>query len=280
MQPRPHSDAFNHDLMAAALRYLETHRLEQPDLETVAAHVGLSPTHFQRLFSRWVGVSPKRYLQHLALGTARRLLAERESVLETAHAAGLSGPSRLHDLFIRWEAMTPGDYARRGAGLRIAWGRFPSPLGEIVATGTERGLCGLAFAEEIGADAALADLAARWPDAAFREDPAAIAPWVSAAIGRRGRVALAPMGGPFQIKVWQALLEIPDGQVASYSGIARAVGSPRAVRAVGTAVGRNPVAWLIPCHRALRRDGTLGGYHWGLGVKRRLLALEAARAED
>ena len=281
-------DRFNYELMAAALRYLEQHADSQPSLDEVAAAIGLSPAHFQRVFSRWVGVSPKRYLQYLTLDHAKRLLNERFTVLDATYEAGLSSPGRLHDLFVRWEAMTPGDYARDGAGLTIRWGWFQTPFGEALAMGTERGLCGLAFAAEYGRDAATSDLAARWPAATFVEDADALRPWIDAAFGAgsgagqgrsAGEVAIAPIGGPFQIKVWEALLAVPSGHVTTYSEIARRIGNPRAVRAVGTAVGRNPVSWLIPCHRALRRDGQLGGYHWGLPVKRAMLAWEAARLE-
>jgi len=273
------TDQFHHELMAAALSYIEARRDAQPSLEAVAEHIGLSPAHFHRMFSRWVGVSPKRYLQHLTLGTAKGLLAERHTVLDAAYEAGLSAPSRLHDLFLRWEAMTPGDYAKGGAGLEIAWGWFPSPFGPMLAMGTARGLSGLAFAAETGEAAAFEDMANRWPAAAFVEAPDRLAPWVNAALAGRGEIVLSPMGGPFQIKVWEALMAIPSGHVTTYSEIARAIGAPKAVRAVGTAVGRNPISWLIPCHRAMRRDGGLGGYHWGLGVKRRMLALEGAWAE-
>lgn len=248
-------------------------------LEALAAEVGLSPAHFQRLFSRWAGVSPKRYQQYLALDHARALLRARHTTLETAQAVGLSGSGRLHDLFLRWEAMSPGDYARQGEGLTIHWGWFDSPFGEALVMGTERGLCGLAFAAEIGAEAAFADMAGRWPKATHVEDPQALRPDVMAAFAQRGEARLHLIGAPFQIKVWEALLTIPSGEVTTYGDIARAVGHPRAMRAVGTAVGRNPVSWLIPCHRALRKSGALGGYHWGLPVKRALLAWEAARAE-
>ncbi len=272
-------DRFNYDLMAAALRYIEARAGDQPSLDEVAAAIGLSPAHFQRVFSRWVGVSPKRYLQYLTLDHARRLLHERFTVLDATYEAGLSSPGRLHDLFVRWEAMTPGEYARQGAGLTIRWGWFDTPFGEALAMGTDRGLCGLAFAAECGRDAALADMTGRWPAAGFVEDPATLRPWIEAAFGAPGEVALAPIGAPFQIKVWEALLSVPSGHVTTYSEIAKRIGNPRAVRAVGTAVGRNPISWLIPCHRALRRDGQLGGYHWGLPVKRAMLAWEAARLE-
>jgi AraC family transcriptional regulator of adaptative response/methylated-DNA-[protein]-cysteine methyltransferase len=218
-------------------------------------------------------------VQYLTLDHARRLLDERATVLDAAYGAGLSAPSRLHDLFVRWEAMTPGDYARRGDGLEIAWGWFDSPFGPALAMGAERGLCGLAFAAETGAEAAMADLTGRWPAARFVEAPERLRPWVEAAFAGRGETRIAAIGAPFQIKVWEALLRIPSGHVTTYAEIARAIGSPKAVRAVGSAVGRNPVSWLIPCHRALRKDGGLGGYHWGLGVKRAMLAWESARAE-
>ena len=246
-------------------------------LDALAASVGMSPAHFQRVFSAWAGVSPKRLGQYLALGHAKALLRERFTLLETADSIGLSGTSRLHDLFLRWEAMSPGDYARGGEGLAVRHGWFTTPFGEALAMATERGLCGLAFVEETGREVALADMASRWPRATFREDRAAVAPLLEAALGGEARLHL--IGAPFQIKVWEALMRIPSGQVTTYGEIARAVGNPKAVRAVGTAVGRNPVSWLIPCHRALRASGGLGGYHWGLPVKRAMLAWEAARGE-
>ena len=280
MNLAPETRQFHYDLMAAALRYIEGRRDEQPSLEEVAGAIGLSPTHFQRVFSQWVGISPKRYLQHLTLDHAKRLLEERRSVLDTTYACGLSAPSRLHDLFLRWEAMTPGEYARKGRGLTIAYGWFDSPFGEALAMGTDRGLCGMAFAAEQGRARTLEDMCGRWPAASFREDPAAIARWVDAAFGGGSEVRLQLIGAPFQVKVWEALLTIPPGEVATYTDIARRIGHDRAARAVGSAVGRNPLSWLIPCHRVLRRDGALGGYHWGLPVKRAMLAYESARAES
>ena len=244
-------------------------------LEELAAEMRMSPAHFQRLFSRWAGVSPKRYQQYLTLGLARRLLQERFTTLEVACATGLSGQGRLHDLTLRWEAMTPGEVARRGEDMRVRWGRFDGPFGGMLAMGTGRGLCGLAFTDEAGEDAAFADLTSRWPAATFIEAPDAVGPWVEAALSQTGEARLHLIGAPFQIKVWEALMAIPSGYVTTYSEIARAIGSPKAVRAVGSAVGRNPVSWLIPCHRALRKSGELGGYHWGLPVKRTLLAREA-----
>ena len=248
-------------------------------LEDLARRMDMSPAHFQRTFSAWVGVSPKRYQQYLTLDNAKTLLRDHFTTLETAHASGLSGSSRLHDLFVRWEAMSPGDYAKGGAGLTIHWGWFDSPFGPALAMGTKRGICGLAFAADTGAEPAMADLRSRWPKATFVEDPAALRGWVDAAFREDGETTLHLIGAPMQIKVWEALLRIPSGQVTTYSEIATSIGAPKAVRAVGTAVGRNPVSWIIPCHRALRKSGALGGYHWGLPVKRALLAYEAARAE-
>lgn len=273
------TQAYHYGVIARAIAQIAAAAPAQPSLEEVAAGVGLSPAHFQRVFSQWVGVSPKRCQQYLALDHAKRLLAERHSLLATAHETGLSGSGRLHDLFLRWEAMSPGDHAGGGAGLEIAWGWFPTPFGEALAMGTSRGLCGLAFAAETGRAAAMADLRARWPKAACIEAPDRIAPWVGAAFGG-GEARLHLIGAPFQIKVWEALLRVPSGHVTTYSDLAAAVGRPTAQRAVGTAVGRNPVSWLIPCHRALRKAGGLGGYHWGLGIKRAMLAWEAARLDE
>ncbi|MDF1727419.1 MAG: bifunctional helix-turn-helix domain-containing protein/methylated-DNA--[protein]-cysteine S-methyltransferase [Sulfitobacter sp.] len=252
-------------------------------LEALAAAMDMSPAHFQRLFSAWVGVSPKRYQQYLMLGQAKEMLRDSATTLNAAHEVGLSGTGRLHDLFLRWEAMSPGDYARAGEGLTVCWGWFDSPFGPALVTGTEKGICGLGFAAETGEEAAMADLMGRWPKARFVEDPMMLRPWVLRAFGAKDdhleKAPLFLIGAPFQIKVWEALLQIPSGQVTTYSDIARAIGRPKAVRAVGTAVGRNPVSWLIPCHRALRKSGALGGYHWGLPVKRTLLAYEAAQAD-
>ena len=248
-------------------------------LDALAGALGMSPAHFQRVFSRWVGVSPKRYQQYLTLGHARALLDARFSTLEASHAAGMSGPGRLHDLFVTWQALTPGEHARRGAGLRIAWSHAATPFGEALAMATPRGLCGLAFCDEIGRDAAFADLAARWPEATLHHDPATVAPLVAAAFAPAGRVPLHVLGAPFQIKVWEALLAIPSGHVTTYGAIAGRIGRPGAARAVGTAVGRNPLGFVIPCHRCLRGSGGLGGYHWGVPVKRAMLGWESARVE-
>lgn len=253
-------------------------------LDELAAQMDMSPAHFQRLFSRWAGVSPKRFQQYLKLGHAKALLRERFTTLAASHDLGLSGSGRLHDLFLRWEAMSPGEYARKGAGLVIYWGWFESPFGPALVMGTDKGICGIGFAAETGEEAAMQDLLSRWPAAEFVEDPMMLRPWVLTAFGaEEADLSKAPLfliGAPFQIKVWEALLSIPTGHVTTYSEIAESIGHPKAMRAVGTAVGRNPISWLIPCHRALRKSGGLGGYHWGMDVKRAMLAYESARTED
>ena len=274
-------DPYHYAVIARALRLIDDGG-PALTLDDLASRMGMSMAHFQRVFSLWVGVSPKRYQQYLTLDHARHLLAERHSVLDTSLAAGLSGGGRLHDLFLRWEAMTPGEFARGGAGLQIFWGRFDSPFGPVLAMGTGKGICGLAFTAETGEAGAMADLRGRWPKADFVEAPRRLQDWVRGAFGQATAAQPAPLyliGAPFQIKVWEALLRIPSGQVTTYSDLAAAVGHPKAVRAVGTAVGRNPVSWLIPCHRALRKSGGLGGYHWGLPVKRAMLAWESARSD-
>ncbi|WP_299735181.1 bifunctional helix-turn-helix domain-containing protein/methylated-DNA--[protein]-cysteine S-methyltransferase [uncultured Roseobacter sp.] len=281
--PDTSETAYHYQVVRRAIDLID--QAEDPlSLDTIAAEMGMSVAHFQRLFSRWVGVSPKRYQQYLTLSHAKTLLREKFTTLEASHALGLSGSGRLHDLFVRWESMSPGEFARGGAGLKIFWGWFESPFGPTIVMGTDKGICGIGFAAEMGEEAALQDLLARWPKADFVEDPMMLRPWVLQAFGAGdGTLDTAPLfliGAPFQIKVWEALLSIPSGQVTTYSEIAQAIGKPRAVRAVGTAVGRNPISWLIPCHRALRKSGGLGGYHWGLPMKRAMLAYEAVRAES
>ncbi len=273
-------DTDNYARMAEAIRFIDETREDQPGLDAVAAHLGLSPGHFQRIFSRWVGVSPKKYQQYLTLGHAKTLLRDRHSLLDTALETGMSGPGRLHDLFVGWEAMTPGEFGRGCAGMDIAWGHGDTPFGDALILWTERGICGLAFTAEMGRAAAMADMRARWPEARYREDGARGTAMLHQIFGGGGNgVHLAVLGAPFQAKVWEALMAIPSGHVTTYSDIAKRIGTPKAVRAVGTAVGRNPVSWLIPCHRALRKSGALGGYHWGLPVKRTMLAWESARLD-
>lgn len=274
-----HDDPYHYAVIRRAIALIDAPGGAQRTLADLAAALGMSPAHFQRVFSRWVGVSPKRYQQYLTLDHARALLRHRATTLEASLSTGLSGTGRLHDLFLRWEAMAPGEYARGGAGLEIRHGWFPSPFGEVLAMATERGLCGLAFVEGMGREPAFADLARRWPGAQHRHAPEAAAPWVEAAFAQRGEARLHMIGAPFQIKVWEALLRVPSGHVTTYGRIAESIGRPGAARAVGTAVGRNPVAFLIPCHRCLRTGGALGGYHWGLEAKRAILGWESARIE-
>ncbi|MBL4767143.1 MAG: bifunctional helix-turn-helix domain-containing protein/methylated-DNA--[protein]-cysteine S-methyltransferase [Rhodobacteraceae bacterium] len=282
MNMQPQEQGYHYGVMRRAIELIDQGG-DGLTLEALATQMDMSPAHFQRLFSRWVGVSPKRFQQYLTLGHAKTLMRDHFTTLETSLATGLSGSGRLHDLFVRWESMSPGEYARGGAGLVIYWGWFESPFGSSLVMGTDKGICGIGFAAETGAEATMEDLLSRWPKAEFIEDPTMLRPWANEAFGAGdGKLSTAPLyliGAPFQIKVWEALLSIPSGHVTTYSEIAQAVGNPRAVRAVGTAVGRNPVSWLIPCHRALRKSGGLGGYHWGLPVKRAMLAYESARAE-
>lgn len=271
----------------AAIRYLEARQPEQPSLAEVAEHVGLSPWHFQRLFQRWAGVSPKRFLQFLTVEHARRLLEASETVLETTWAAGLSSPGRLHDLFVTVEAVTPGEVKSGGEGLEIRWGIHPTPFGEALVAVSDRGVCQLSFGDsEETLEEALATLKRRFPEARRVEASKSTGP-VSERIFRRLRgerggvdaeqgLALHLRGTNFQLRVWRALLSIPDGEAVTYGRIARALGKPGAARAVGSAVGANPVAVLIPCHRVLRETGDFGGYRWGTGRKRAVLGWEAA----
>ena len=268
-------DPYHHALIARAIDYIGDTVQDQPKLDDVASAVGLSPMHFQRVFSQWAGVSPKRFQQYLTLAHAKTLLNDRFTVLETTNETGLSSSSRLHDLFLKWEAMSPGEYASKGVNLTISYGFFQSPFGEMLVMGTDRGICGLAFTTESGRENSMSDMKSRWPDAKFIENPDNLD--VASLINSEEQTTLHLIGAPFQIKVWEALLSIPSGHVTTYSEIAQYIGHPKAVRAVGTAVGRNPISWLIPCHRALRKSGELGGYHWGLPVKRALLAWESAR---
>ncbi|MFW6027609.1 MAG: methylated-DNA--[protein]-cysteine S-methyltransferase [bacterium] len=271
--------------LTQAIRFIEERREDQPRLEEVAAHLGLSPAHFQRLFTRWVGVSPKAFLKLLTHAHARALLAERASLLDAAYDSGLSGPGRLHDLFVTVEAMTPGEVKSGGTGLTLAWGFHDSPFGDCLLIAHERGVTGLAFAEPGRRVETFQDMRSRWPNAAYEHRPEITGPIVerifpAAPSGRNGGpspLSLLVGGTAFQHRVWRALLEIPAGAAVAYSDIARKVCTEKAVRAVGSAVGRNPISYLIPCHRVLRQSAALGGYRWGLTRKRAMLAWEAAR---
>ncbi|MAW86977.1 MAG: 6-O-methylguanine DNA methyltransferase [Phyllobacteriaceae bacterium] len=256
---------------------------EQPSLEALAARVGETPTGLQKLFTRWAGLSPKAFLQAVTLDHARRLLDEGAPILDASLELGLSGPGRLHDLFVTHEAITPGDYKARGAGLTIRHGFHPSPFGQALVMATERGLCGLAFADPGGEAACFEDMARRWPNARFVEDAPAIAPHAARIFDpARWRpeepLRVVMIGTDFQVRVWEALMRIPMNRAACYSDIASAIGKPKASRAVGAAVGANPVSFVIPCHRALGKSGQLTGYHWGLTRKRAMLGWEAGQA--
>lgn len=281
-RPDETNSTYHYGVIARAISVIDS--TDEPlSLEALAAEMGMSAAHFQRVFSTWAGVSPKRYQQYLTLGHAKTLLRSQFTTLETAHSSGLSGTGRLHDLFVRWEAMSPGDFATGGVGLEISWGWFDSPFGPALVMGTDKGICGLSLAAEMGEQAAMDDLRKRWPAAMFHENPARLDAWVQIAFGRGSADEKAPLyltGAPFQIKVWEALLCLPEGHVTTYGAIAETIGNPKAVRAVGTAVGCNPIGYLIPCHRVLRKSGGLGGYHWGLPMKRAMLGYEAARTES
>ena len=268
--------------VAEAIQYLEAHASSQPSLPEVAAHVGLSEFHFQRLFHRWAGVTPKAFLQCLTLGRAKAMLQDSRSLLDASLELGLSGPSRLHDLFLSVEAMTPGTFKRGGEGLTIQWGVHDTPFGEALLAVTTRGLCGLSFLGDASRGEAIRGLERRWPEADLAEAPERtepIAAEVSARMqGTPGQpLSLVLKGSPFQVKLWEALLTIPEGQVTSYQGLARRIQAPGASRAVGTALSMNPIGYLIPCHRVIRATGAIGDYRWGGVRKQALLAMEGAR---
>lgn len=265
--------------MERAIRYLDAHGAEQPELADIAVHVGLSPAHFQRMFTRWAGISPKRFLQHRTAQVVKRLLRENHSVLAASYAAGLSGASRLHDLIVNAEAVSPGEYRRGGEGLVVQYGFHPSPFGECLMAITPRGICHLAFVHPVSRHDALERLRHDWPRAELRADQAATRAAAARAFPGAPRANRAPLslhvkGTNFQLKVWDALLRIPVGGVTTYGDIAGLLRMPGASRAVGTAVGSNPVSWLIPCHRVIRSTGELGGYAWGVERKKVMLLKE------
>ncbi len=255
---------------------------DQPSLEAIAARLNQSPTQLQKVFTRWAGLSPKAFLQAVTLDHAKRLLAEEKlPLLETALELGLSGPGRLHDLFVTHEAMSPGEWKARGGGLTIRYGFHPSPFGQALAMVTERGLAGLAFADQGEEQACFEDMASRWPNATYIEDSAATAPYAARIFDPAKWSCEEPLrvvliGTDFQVRVWESLLKIPLGRAVTYSDLARDIGQPTASRAVGAAVGRNPISFVVPCHRALGKSGALTGYHWGLTRKRAMLGWEAA----
>jgi AraC family transcriptional regulator of adaptative response/methylated-DNA-[protein]-cysteine methyltransferase len=287
LDTRPAADALarleaqsaDYHRMEKALAWLAERWRDHPTLDDAAAAVGLSPFHFQRVFTRWAGVSPKTFTAALAHAEARRALEGGETVLDAAFDAGLSGPSRLHDLFIAQEALTPGEARRRGEGVDLTWGFAPTPFGNGLFVETARGLCGLAFAQEGEDEAAFEDMRRRWPAARWTRDDAHARDTAAKVFGGEGvEVPLVLMGPPFQVQVWKALLRIPAGRTATYGQVATWAGSPGAFRAAGAAIGANPISLLIPCHRAIAKDGRLTGYHWGLARKAAMLGREAVAA--
>ena len=266
--------------MERAVEWLAAHYREQPDLETIAESSGLSPHHFQRLFTRWVGVSPKKFAGYLTLGHAKQRLAAAESVLETAYDAGLSGPGRLHDLFVTCEAVTPGEWKARGAGLTLRYGWQPSPFGACLLVATDRGLCGLGFELPEGRAATEDDLLGRWGAARLVADEKTAQDYAARAFGgSKAPLHMVLKGTAFQTKVWEALLRISSGGVTSYQDLAIALDKPEAARAVAGAIAENPISWLIPCHRVIRSTGAITGYRWGPARKRAMLGWEAAEVD-
>jgi len=264
-----------------AIYWMLAHYREQPDLATMAAVVHLSPTHFQKEFLAWAGVSPKQYIQFLSLNRIRQSLNE-QSVLQSGLEVGLSSTSRVYDLYRRWQAMTPAQYKHGGQGLVLRYGRAAGPLGPMHLLRSEQGICKLEFAEEDSLQDALIRWKGEWPHAQWQaEDVQALVDQAFAsAPAQRTPLAVHVHGSAFQLQVWQALLRLPEGALCSYRDVAAALGRPEAVRAVGTAIGKNPVAWLIPCHRVLRQTGAWGGYRWGMPKKQMILAWEAARQQS
>lgn len=278
------TDIQPYERIEQAIHWLADHYQDQPSLASAAAAVGLSEYHFQRLFSGWAGVSPKKFLQYLTLAHAKARLDACESVLDAAYDAGLSGPGRLHDLFVTHEAVTPGEWKAMGAGMTLRYGWHKSPFGDCLLVATDRGLCGLGFVLPEGRAATEADLLGRWDQATLVEDPKATARYAKLVFGDgmgdgSGTLKLVLRGTPFQLKVWEALMRIPPGAVVSYERLAQHLGKPTAARAVAGAVALNPVSFIVPCHRVIRGTGIITGYRWGPDRKRALLAWEAARED-
>lgn len=270
----------DYERIANAIRFLDDERDNQPDLARVAAAVGLSPSHFHRMFVSWVGATPKDFLQCLTLSHAKDLLKRGESVLDASLNAGLSGPGRLHDLCVTLEAATPGEIKSRGVGLIISAGVADTPFGKCLLAETPRGICHLSFFDAAQFDTAISELRAEWPAARLEWDETSARSLANRIFQDPPKPAawkLHVRGTPFQLRVWRALLEIPSGSLASYGKIAAMTGNPKASRATGTAVGRNPISYLIPCHRVIRETGICGNYRWGVIRKRAILAWECAR---
>lgn len=272
----------DYNRIARAIEFIETYLEDQPRLSEMAGYVGLSEFHFQRLFRRWVGITPKEFVQVLTLGRARHLLAASNSILDTSYRLGLSSAARLHDLFVSYEAMTPGQYKAKGVGLVVHWSLSPTPFGTVFLAVTERGVCGMEFIEADQLSATVEHFQQRWPEALLLESAAHISPFADE-VSRRMRgqgqqpLTLLLKGSKFQVKVWEALLNIPEGRPLSYRDLASKLGMPKACRAVGSAVAANTLAYLIPCHRVIQATGAIGQYRWGSERKAALLAIEAAR---
>ena len=272
----------DYDVVRRTIEFILENWQEQPQLAEVAGHVGLDPVRLQRLFGRWCGLTPKAFLQAVTLDNAKRLLDQDATVLETTYESGLSGPARLHDLFVVHEAMTPGEYRVRGAGLTITYGFHPSPFGDALVMTTPRGLAGLAFADgPEGREGILADMTRRWPAATYVRDEQATAETAgrifdTGAWSPEQPLRVVLIGSDFEVRVWETLLGIPFGRASTYGDVAARIGRPSAARAVGAAIGRNPISFVVPCHRVVAGSGKLTGYHWGLTRKRAMLGWEKA----
>jgi AraC family transcriptional regulator, regulatory protein of adaptative response / methylated-DNA-[protein]-cysteine methyltransferase len=274
--------ATDYDVVRRAISHIREHWRAQPEIDAIAEASGVTPTELHHLFRRWAGLSPKAFLQAITLDNARNLLRDSASVLDAAYEVGLSGPGRLHDLFVTHEAMSPGEWKSGGQGLTILYGFHPSPFGSALIMASERGLAGLAFADAGAEKATLADMRRRWPNARYVEDMARTAPLARRIFDPMRWRAEEPLrvvliGTDWEVRVWEALLKIPMGRLTSYSDIAGKLCSPKAARAVGAAVGKNPLAFVVPCHRVVGRAGALTGYHWGLTRKHAMLGWEAGR---
>lgn len=271
------------DRVERAIRYLNEHYRRQPTLDAVAGAIGLSPYHFQRLFKRWAGITPKRFVQFLTVEHAKAALREGRTVLDASYDAGLSGPGRLHDLFVSVEAVTPGEFRTEGRGLTMQWGIAPSPFGRCLLAQTERGVTHLSFVGSRTDGVLRGELGRQWRDADLVRSDAAVGALAERIFtprpGDRTPITLAVRGTNFQLQVWQALLRIPPRMLVSYGDVARVINHPDAVRAVASAVARNPVAYLIPCHRVIRSTGAFGAYRWGADRKQAMIAWEAASGE-
>jgi AraC family transcriptional regulator of adaptative response/methylated-DNA-[protein]-cysteine methyltransferase len=274
--------ASDYEVVRRAIGHIRGHWREQPEIDAIAEAAGVTPTELHHLFRRWAGLTPKAFLQALTLDGARQLLRDSASVLDATYEVGLSGPGRLHDLFVTHEAMSPGEWKSGGEGLTVRFGFHPSPFGNALVMATERGLAGLAFADPGEEEAALLDMKRRWPKAGYVADAARTAPIAQRIFDptqwrqdRPLRVVL--IGTDWEVRVWEALLKIPMGKVATYSGIAGKVCAPAAARAVGAAVGKNPISFVVPCHRVIGKGGDLTGYHWGITRKRAMLGWEAGK---